>query len=54
MTPNEFLKKMREISEKGDQEGSHVDADRLMCKVLEEHGYVGGVKIFKQMPKWYA
>ena len=54
MTPQEFAKKMQEISENGDTEISHGDADDLMCSVLEFWGYKEGVKIFKEMDKWYA
>jgi hypothetical protein len=37
-----------------DAEGAHLEADDLMCQLLEELGYEEGVKIFKNAEKWYA
>ena len=53
MTPEEFHEAMISL-ETGDTECDHVNADELMCKVLNELGYEGGVKVFETMPKWYA
>ena len=56
ITPEEFEKRIKEIL--ADPEGYtrtyHEDMDELMCKVLEEHGYGDGVKIFREADKWYA
>lgn len=60
MTPEEFAKKMKEIAESKDykkfrdSENLHMEADMLLCRVLIELGYIDGVKIFKEMEKWYA
>ena len=54
ITPGEFEKRMKELDMGGDCEGPHIDADKLLCEVLESLGYEGGVKIFKNMDKWYA
>ena len=53
MTPDEFARRMYEISNVGPEEG-HIEADALMCQVLRELGYDAGVEIFERMPKWYA
>jgi len=56
-TPDEFKKRMREIfPESGgyDPEAAHVDADDLMCEVLEDLGYGDGLKPFKTANIWYA
>lgn len=57
MTPEEFKMKMAayaKMSEEGDKEDPHRDADELMCDLLISFGYDEGVKIFLDMPKWYA
>ncbi|MEE9366059.1 MAG: hypothetical protein V3W44_05160 [Dehalococcoidales bacterium] len=37
----------------GDNPESHIAADELMCKVLEDLGYGKGVEIFKETIRWY-
>lgn len=45
---------MKVFCANGDMEAGHSDADDLMCDVLEEMGFSEGVKIFREMDKWYA
>ncbi len=55
ITPLKFAEEMARIREQGDDaEVIHEQADNLMCKVLLQLGYKYGVKIFEEMPKWYA
>ena len=54
MTPEDFARAMDEIANNIDPEDSHILADRLLVKVLIEHGYDEGCAIFESMPKWYA
>ena len=56
MTPEEFEMFMRKIEVEfaGDKELAHLHADGLMCRVLRELKYDGGVNIFEEMGKWYA
>jgi len=61
MTPEEFKQEMDKRSKTPwpdwhgiDQEAAHSAMDDLMCQVLEELGYVDGIKIFKAADKWYA
>lgn len=55
MNPHDFKEAMSKLNEcDGDPESNHVDADDLMCRVLDELGYGEGIKIFKAMRKWYA
>jgi len=54
ITPAEFEDQMRKIKLTGDTELGHRAADDLMCEVLEENGYSSGVKIFKDLSKWYS
>ncbi len=58
MTPEEFEREMRAIEAKyqknHDHEMAHMDADALLCRVLEEAGYRKGVRVFTRLDKWYA
>lgn len=56
MTPEEFAAEMARIARdaKGDPEAAHSYADKLMLKVLEQHGYGEGCAVFEKMDKWYA
>jgi len=56
MSPEEFTEKMLAINETHgcDIEESHCMADDLMCDLLKELGYDGGVFVFDTMDKWYA
>ena len=61
MSPKEFYEKMKHCfnedvlrfseSDLGD---AHLDADMLMCNVLESLGYGEGIKVFKDAEKWYS
>lgn len=53
ITPAEFEDGMRKIASSSEvgKEVMHKAADELMCKVLEDNGYVAGVKIFENMWK---
>ena len=55
ITPEQFAAAMRNIFRgQNDQEGGHLDADELICKLLESLGYGEGVKVFRAADKWYA
>lgn len=54
LTPEEFAVVMREAAKIPDQERSHGAGDQLMMKTLVALGYGDGVKVFDDMPKWYA
>lgn len=54
ITPEDFAKRMKEITEIEDKEIAHKKADTLMIRVLMEIGYDDGAKLFHAMPKWYA
>ena len=53
-TPQEFAEKMYQLAENGDAEADHIKADELMCQLLTSLGYGEGVKIFREMYKWYS
>lgn len=52
----EFERKMLECvrAAERDPEAAHADADDLMCEALRAMGFVAGVVLFEEMPKWYA
>lgn len=59
ITPEEFAEQMKTIAKKCDrglfdEEVAHGRADWLMEETLTALGYGEGVKIFEDMPKWYA
>ena len=53
-TPQEFAKKMSQLAGGDDAEADHIKADELMCQLLTSLGYGEGVKIFRDMYKWYS
>lgn len=56
LTPTEFAEQLGRIaiSSRGDPEVAHSIADELMCELLKDLGYSDGVRIFRDMDKWYA
>ena len=58
MTPAEFAAAMQSIAlranDDGDLEHEHAQGDDLMERVLTDLGYGEGVRIFREMDKWYA
>lgn len=54
MTPEEFKQKMEQAFDSNDIEMNHINADELMCELLESLGFEEGVKVFTQNAKWYA
>lgn len=54
VTPADFEDRMKEIANRKDTEGRHVDADKLLCEVLNSLGYEAGVEIYEKIGKWYA
>lgn len=56
ISPKEFADKMQKLLalNSDDEEGTHRNADALMCQVLRSLGYEVGVEIFEEMKKWYT
>ena len=62
MTPEEFAKKMKKISDNlkyqndvyYDEEDAHMQMDDLMSDLLRQLGYGEGIDIFDNTSKWYA
>lgn len=57
---NEEIKNIMKRNESGISECgysiemTHIEADKLMCKVLEDEGYNELVGWFKSLEKWYS
>lgn len=45
---------MRKLKNINDIESQHIEADKILCKVLKEIGFTKIVKEFWEVPKWYA
>ena len=54
MTPDEAFEKMWEIFVASDIELAHIEADKLLCKLLRSSGYEKAADYFEQQSKWYA
>ena len=62
MTPEEFAKKMKKISDNlkyqndayYDEEDAHMQMDDLMSDLLRQLGYGEGIDIFDNTSKWHA
>jgi hypothetical protein len=56
---NENLKEMalealRSLQKLDDTEMAHVEADKVLCSLLEFEGYEEVVELFNKLKKWYA
>ena len=51
-----YTKKLQPLvlKSKDDTEDAHIDADYLLCKLLEELGYDEVTKIYHRVEKWYS
>ena len=49
-----YTAQMSEIVGGGDIENDHIAADHLLCKILQEAGFYKLVRMYENMPKWFA
>lgn len=54
MTREEAIAKLKELQRGYDTEVDHVEADDVICKLLESLGYEDVVKEYDTIGKWYA
>lgn len=54
MTDEEAEEQILALNECNDLEQAHVDADHILCKLLEDLGYPKTVVAFRNLDKWYA
>lgn len=48
------LKKLKEIDETSDTESGHIEADEVLCLLLNKLGFEDVVEAYNLIPKWYA
>jgi len=46
--------KLRKLSNNGDTEIAHAEADLILCNILIEYGHKETVDLWKNINKWYA
>lgn len=61
---NELLERLKTVTEKdywlrskcikGDREDWHVEADNILCELLDYLGYHNFVEVFNEASKWYS
>jgi hypothetical protein len=54
MTKEQAISKLKDIQKSGDQEGAHIDADDVLCRLLKELGCEDVVAEYEKISKWYA
>lgn len=48
------LEALRSLEKLDDTEMAHIEADKVLCSLLEYEGYEEVIKLFNQLKKWYA
>lgn len=51
---DKYLKEMQACVENDYLEDSHIDADGILCRLLEELGYSDIVSLWYEVGKWYS
>lgn len=54
MTREEALAKLKPLQEMHSFEEAHVDADEILCELLQSLGYGDVVDEYEKVGKWYA
>lgn len=49
-----YMKMLKEAQENTDTEVAHLDADQVLCDLLEALGYKKVVDAYHKVNKWYA
>lgn len=50
----EELERLKVLEHTDDEEYAHIEADRLLLKILIDLGYKEIVDAYNEIPKWYA
>ena len=54
MEKRKIKKRLKELINHGDTELNHMEADELLCDFLISLGHKDIVKIYQEIPKWFA
>ena len=50
----DYINRIRDLANKRDVEGTHIEADKILCEVLKTLGQSELVEEFEKLEKWYA
>ena len=50
----EIIARLKELQQSDDTEAAHVEADWIICNLLDDLGYENIVKEYDAIMKWYA
>ena len=53
-TIEEIIARLKELQQDDDIEGAHIQADWIICDLLEDLGYTKVIKEYDKISKWYA
>lgn len=51
---DEMVKRLQEEVNNDDTEDAHINADYILCELLEKLGYKDVVEKYNEVSKWYA
>ena len=50
----EIIARLKELQQDGDIESAHIQADWIICNLLDDLGYAEVTKEYDKISKWYA
>ena len=54
ITSGEAIKRLQELENCFDTEEAHIEADGILCELLDNQGYVKVTEIYHKLKKWYS
>lgn len=51
---DDYINRIRDLANNRDVEGTHIEADKILCEVLKTLGQSELVEEFEKLEKWYA
>ena len=53
-TIEEIIARLKELQQDDDMERAHIQADWIICDLLEDLGYTEVINEYAEISKWYA
>ena len=50
----EIIARLKELQQSDDTEAAHMEADWIICNLLDDLGYADVTKAYDKIMKWYA
>ena len=50
----EIIARLKELQQSDDTESAHIQADWIICNLLDDLGYADVTKAYDRIMKWYA